>query len=474
MFVDSQWHSLNIDDHTDYVIGDSVVLNRDNTLITFQTGYLIPYIKANKPFFRVPIIIDLECFDKQMSQEGKDSKKYKEWKAIRFLMHHKMVGPEFELKYANLKSLLELLGKLYLKLLEKDSAETKRFNSIESTINKIIYQRQYRGVGVDLTIAKQKCVELEKEIYLVKNILQLEYNIFNPESEAQQRAYLKSKNYNLVQSPKYTLKIWKGTDRVCGLIYDLIRNSEDLDSFIYMLSHWGGKHRTFPSYFGFGSITSRITMRQPSLQNLRKSNRSVIIPDIGTKFLYIDYSQFEAGILASLSRDENLIQLYNTDIYGDLAEKVLNDKNKRSEAKIIFYRFMYGDESLDKSAKDYFRRFNELTEFKVKISETLKSEGKIGTVKGNFRRSIDEESTWALSHMIQATASLIYKEAIIRTNKEVYSAKLIVPLHDGTLYQIDDYIYDKHKKAIENIYIEEFKKHCPLITPRVTSRELFD
>jgi DNA polymerase I-like protein with 3'-5' exonuclease and polymerase domains len=152
----------------------------------------------------------------------------------------------------------------------------------------------------------------------------------------------------------HSFKARQNEDVVCQLFYELIRNEKDIDSYLHMLSHWGGEERTFPTYYGFGTITGRITMRHPSIQNLRKNNRSVIIPDTGKRFLYVDYSQFEAGILASLSKDEILIKLYNTDIYSDLAEHVLGDKQNRNEAKIIFYRYMYGDDTLSKKAINYF------------------------------------------------------------------------------------------------------------------------
>ena len=102
-----------------------------------------------------------------------------------------------------------------------------------------------------------------------------------------------------------------------------------------MLAHWGGPARCYPVFFGFGTITSRVTVREPSLQNLRKTNRSVISADPKKKLLYVDYSQFEAGILASLSEDPLLISLYNTDIYEDLAHNVLGDASKRADTKVF-------------------------------------------------------------------------------------------------------------------------------------------
>ena len=276
----------------------------------------------------------------------------------------------------------------------------------------------------------------------------------------------------------YTFKTRSKEDIICNFFYDLLRNQQDLESLLYIISRWGGEQRTYPTYLGFGTITSRIIMREPSLQNLRKVNRDVIIPDLGMKLLYIDYSQFEAGILASLSDDEDMIALYNSDIYKDLANNILGDESKRDEAKIIFYRYMYGDKTLSLKAKSYFHKFKKLESFRKLISLEIINDKKTGTINGNFRcpkdDDDDDEIVWFLSHKIQATASLIYKNALIQVYNNFFNGiEFLVPMHDGTLYQINEIEYDKIKKEIEDIYIGEFKKICPKINASVKSNELF-
>src|SRR5690606_4831766 len=340
-------------------------------------------------------------------------------------------------------------------------------------INKIIYSRQYRGININPDIAKQKCVEIEKEIYRIKNILQLEYNIFSPHNENTQLKYLQSKKYNVIKSFQYSFKVRRNQDIICNYFYDLLRNQNDLDSLIYMLSHWGGKDLTYPSFLGFGTISSRIVMRQPALQNLRRQNRIVIIPDDGKKFLYVDYVQFEAGILASMSDDDKLINLYNSDIYEDIADKLLGDRSKRSDAKVIFYRFMYGDNTLEQKAKTYFSNFSKLITFKNNIENEITQKTRIGTLEGNYRISLDKETSWSLSHVIQSNASLIYKKALIRVKQEILEIQFLIPMHDGTLYQVRNEKYDEISKRVENIYIEEFKKFCPKLNPRVIIKDNF-
>ncbi|KAB8154210.1 hypothetical protein EZY14_007165 [Kordia sp. TARA_039_SRF] len=472
MYVESNWYSLNVYNHDEYTSSLNYII--DDVLVTHQVTDLIAYFKSKK-VSNLPSIIDLESYDKQMSQEGKEFKSFKKWTAFQSLKHHKILDNKFKLTEDNFKTYMTHLADLYLALSEKDEIEKKRYETIEKKINRIIYNRQLKGVKIDSVLAKERCKQIEKEIYRIKNILQFEHNIYTPEDELFQKNYLKQAGYKMVKSFEYTFKTRKNIDKVCELLYELMRSIKNLNSLIYTTAHFGGDKRTHPYYVGFGTITSRITLRQPSLQNLHRDNRDIIIPDDNMKLLYVDYSQFEAGILASLSDDKDLIDLYNTDIYTDLADKVLNDKNNRDDAKIIFYRYMYGDDTLTQEAQEYFKSFIKLEEYRKKVYQKINSNGRVGTIHGNYRRKQieNDEFTWGLSHVIQSTASLIYKNALISTNDKVESCDFLIPMHDGTLYQIPISVYEETKSMIKAIYEEEFKRVCPKLEARVTLKEEF-
>lgn len=462
-FYNAQWYQLNIDNFSDYRLYTDY--NAENLLITFQASDLIRFFNSKK-IKNLPSILDLQSFDKQMSQQGKEFRQYNDWSVINFLNHNKFSiqelgqsGNQVDLP----KKLLEAVATIYLRLLENDIQEKERLETIEKKINSIIHERQLKGVRIDKKQAAKKCFEIEKNIYKIKNIFQFKHGIFTPDNKNLQLDFLNSKGYKIIQSLFYTFKIWRNKDEICNLFYELLRNEQDLESFLIILSRWGGADRCYPSYVGFGTITSRIILKEPSLQNLRKINRSIVVPDKGMKLLYIDYSQFEAGILASLSQDKALTQLYGQDIYTDLAEKVLDDEKKRSEAKIIFYRYMYGDEKLNQRAKQYFQNFENLENFKKMIDKEIATVNKIGTSKGNFRISDGENKSWAFSHVVQATASLIYKNSLVRVHDEIKEAEFLIPMHDATLYQVPEDKSFQFQKRIECIYIEEFKKICPQI-----------
>ncbi|MCD2421784.1 DNA polymerase [Niabella pedocola] len=467
--VDLEWYFIDVNNLGDF--SSSFVFDKEDILVSFQTTDLIREISSREAV--LPIIIDLESLEKQVAQEGKDLRNYSEWKVLKRLKYHKIIDPSFKITRENIKDFLQNIFNFYKFLIEKDSTETARFENIERKINAIIHKVQKAGISVNLEIAEKRCKELEKIIYVIKNELQLKHLIFAPDNIKAQIKYIKERNYPIIKSPFYTFRIRKRGDEVCRLFYELIRNQRDLDSLLFMLSQWGGKKHTHPTYLGFGTITSRIILREPSLQNLRKSNRDIIVPDKGMKLLYIDYAQFEAGILASLSKDAALINLYKSDIYIDIATKVLGDKNERSDAKIIFYRYMYGDRSLPKEAILYFQQFDKLQAYEAEVKNELLKEKIIGTENGNFRKLYEDETGWALSHKVQATASYIYKSALIRVADEVKSAEFLIPMHDGTVYQIPIKDNGTVALSIKNIYKEEFQKICPDIEPIFTVKDSF-
>ncbi|MFW2477402.1 MAG: hypothetical protein ACN4EP_10825, partial [Sediminibacterium sp.] len=285
-FVDSQFHCLNVDDHNEYLIDFNIVKDPKNILVSFQSSEITRALKARKAKV-VPEIIDLESLDKQMSRLGKDERDYSDWTVISALRDHDLVGSGFTITQSTMKQFLEKIAELYQLLLDESPEETDRFNTIEKEVNKIIYQRQMQGISVNLDLTADMCATLDHEIYEIKNWLQLEHRIFNPDNAHEQYRYLLSKKYKLSGSVRETFRAFRFEDLICEKIYTMMRKQDDLDSILYLMSHWGRGGRTFPEYHVFGTITSRITMRQPALQNLKKENRKMILPDTGKQLLYI-------------------------------------------------------------------------------------------------------------------------------------------------------------------------------------------
>jgi DNA polymerase-1 len=211
--------------------------------------------------------------------------------------------------------------------------------------------------------------------------------------------------------------------------------------------------RIFPIVDSFGSITSRIYFKDPSLQNLAKRHRDILIPDAGKVFSYVDYEQYEAGIMAALSKDPLLLELYASgDLYQQASKQIFNTIDKRKEAKRLFLSFAYGmkkqyliDASIGygahrEEAKKFFNQFSGFENWKKDLWEDFRKNGRIGTALGNFLSRektgplSDKEKRSSVSQVVQGTASLIFKKLLLELSK-LELVQLKVPMHDAALFQ---------------------------------------
>jgi DNA polymerase-1 len=255
--------------------------------------------------------------------------------------------------------------------------------------------------------------------------------------------------------------------------------------------------RMFPVFECFGTVTGRIIVLNPSLQSLKRRHRQIVAADPGKKLLYLDYEQFEPGILAQLSKDAAFVEAYNrSDIYIELSKILFGTSSKRSEAKGIFLSYSYGmstdaiarlmcgnsataDEvdERKKTVSKFFAGFPGLETLRADLLNELQDKGSIATLMGNHRRRIHKgrlsgkEQNWALSQRIQGTASLIFKEALIEIAKVYGPDAILLPMHDAVLIQIPESDEAVSSVDMTAIMAACFKKWCPDISVRVRSDE---
>lgn len=473
----NRWYSLDI--LNDEFIEDHEI-STENKYYTFQVSDFIRELKSRR--FKInPEIINLESFDKQFSQKGKDLFDFKKWHILKALRREEIINSNYQI--TDLKDFLLEVKDFINKLKENSDAELNRFNNIELKINEIIHKTSFEGIKIDQNILDNKCFNIHKAIYELKNEFQFLHNIFQPEYPETQSHYLKNKNYKILVSIEHTIGLHRKSDIICKKFHNLNRLTKDLKTLMILKSRLGGVAFVSPYFVGFGTITSRIIIKEPSLQNLRKENRDVIVPNEGKDLFYIDYNQFEASILAHLSKDLLLLNLINkNDVYADIVEKIYNkelNEDSRKEAKILFYRYLYGDTfeydlEFKKKVDIYFSKFSTLAKFKNDLIKMSVEKGYVETGFGNDRKlDLNNENIWILSHLIQSKASYIFKKAIIETYQKVKKARLLIPLHDGALYEIDIKDNEITKSHIINIFNETFRKECTLLVKAEAIKQNF-
>ncbi len=254
----------------------------------------------------------------------------------------------------------------------------------------------------------------------------------------------------------------------------------------------GRIHTTFNQT---GTATGRLSSSDPNLQNIPARSddgvriREGFVAREGYILASFDYSQIELRVLASVSKDENLITAYNNDLdLHDLtARKIFAVKDEeevtremRSVAKIVNFSIIYGKtafglaKELGISQSDaklyierYFAEYPKVKELETKIIEDAEKKGYVETIYGR-KRSIPELKSnnknlrnagerMAVNTVIQGSAADILKIVMVKLYEELKGNEEIfmnLQVHDELVFEIRndkiDFYMEKIKHTMES------------------------
>ena len=252
------------------------------------------------------------------------------------------------------------------------------------------------------------------------------------------------------------------------------------------------------------TATGRLSSSDPNLQNIPirgedgKEIRKAFIPEPGCLFFSADYSQIELRVMAHLSQDPNMIEVFRegkdlhaataANIYKKSIEEVTRDertKSKRANFGIIYGITVFGlAERLDIPRDEakmlidgYFQTFPEVHEYMEKSKEIARKQGYVTTLFGRRRYLPDINSANsvvrgfaernAINAPIQGTAADIIKVAMIhifqRFKAENIRSKMILQVHD----ELNFSVYPDEKEKVEAIVIEEMQNAFQMAVPLV-------
>jgi len=388
--------------------------------------------------------------------------------------------------WLDLRAALELQG------------EWQRFESIEIPVQNIFRRREFDGIRVDEVKRAELLEKVRLEKYRAYRELAQQLG-FSPSSLGFHNvgAYLKDTDashlggYAESSSFQQYLELSRDHSNFARCFLDFADARRDESTIIKMGSV---QERYYPAVECFGTVTGRIIITNPPIQMLKKKHRSLITSDDGKVLRYFDYCQFEPGVLASLAGDAEFAELYNTaDVYSQLSEVIFGKEERRSDAKKIFLGYMYGmsPEALSKllasseednqltasyrlSIKRFFDRFPRLWAYRLEAQAELEVKGFIGTALGNRRTRIvsgrlaPKEQHWALNQRVQGTASLIFKDALLKIEAIVGAEDILLPMHDAVLIQLQESQVDDRVVQIVEAMEATFRKWCPGIRPRIS------
>jgi len=226
------------------------------------------------------------------------------------------------------------------------------------------------------------------------------------------------------------------------------------------------------------TVTGRLSSESPNLQNIPRDSKvkNLFKAPKGYLLLEADYSQLEVRVLAYVSQDPFLIDLFeqDKDIHSEMAAKIFGPNftdKQRTEVKSVNFRIVYGGTAFSISQEfgmslreaqmiidEWFRTAFKAKEYLDGCVEHLKSKQPFITPTGRCRRyglvTMDtNQCNEAKNFAIQSIASDLTLLSAIELESliEPYNAKIINLVHDSIVIQV---INDKNKveKVMELVY----------------------
>ena len=410
-----------------------------------------------------------------------------------------------------------------LRLKNKLESELKKFEcedlfyNIEMPLMPVLAEMEMNGVCLDTDSLHETSTILTNRIYeLESRIYELAGQSFNIASPKQVGEILFDK-LKIVEKAKKTKT---GQYVTSEEVLQQLRNKHEIVSDI--LEHRGLKKligtyidalpklinprtgRIHTSFNQTVTATGRLSSSDPNLQNIPirgedgKEIRKAFIPEPGCLFFSADYSQIELRVMAHLSNDPQMTEVFRegkdlhaataANIYKKPIDEVTRDersKSKRANFGIIYGITVFGlAERLDISRDEakmlidgYFQTFPQVHDYMEQAKQTARERGYVTTLFGRRRYLPDINSSNAtvrgfaernaINAPIQGTAADIIKVAMIRIHQrfkaEHIRSKMILQVHD----ELNFSVYPEEKAQVERIVIEEMQHAIALNVPLV-------
>jgi DNA polymerase-1 len=256
-----------------------------------------------------------------------------------------------------------------------------------------------------------------------------------------------------------------------------------------------------------GTTTGRFSSQNPNLQNLPiktelgKKIRGGFIAALGSKLVAFDYSQIELRVVAMLSGDKKMTQIFKEkkDIHTGVASFVFGvpmekvDYEMRRKAKVINFGIIYGmgvsalrknlggtREEAQKFYDNYFNQFFGVRDYLEKVKQDALKNSYTETLFGRrryfpniksripFLKNMAERT--AMNAPVQGTATADIIKLAIRFAEEdlkkaalLEKAHLVLQIHDELVYEIREEALAQSveiiEKAMENVLERSYLHH---------------
>ncbi|MEX0918920.1 MAG: DNA polymerase [Candidatus Paceibacterota bacterium] len=397
---------------------------------------------------------------------------------------------------------------------------TKIYEEIELPIIPIIDQAKERGVLLNTRHLKKLSIKHHRRLNeLAKDIYRLAGREFNLNSPKQLAEVLFTEMKLTVGGLKKTagggrstreseLAKLKDKHPIINLILAYREIQKILSTYVDNLPALVDKdNRLHANFNQAGTTTGRMSSNNPNLQNipirgeLGEDIRRAFIATPGHRWIAADYSQIEMRVLAILSGDESLLNIFREgrDVHAGVASLVFGvpeaevTKDMRRRAKVINFGIIYGmgvnalrvnlgtgREEAQKFYDDFFKTFPTIRHYFDQVISDAYTKGYTETLFGRRRYFSGLKSRlpyvraqaerMAMNAPIQGTATGdIVKLAMKNTDTALKEAGLadhshfLMQIHDELIYEVLAEHQDRVAGIIKQSMEQAIKTDIPLI-----------
>ena len=416
-------------------------------------------------------------------------------------------------------------------LLEQRLAEMKLtplFRDMEMPLIPVLIEMERTGVAVDCDALAQlsaklgvRAEKLEKDIHAIAGE---EFNISSP---AQLRRILFEKLQLPPDKAKRTKSGYSTAADVLTALseYEIVAKileyrevtklkSTYVDALPPLVNPKTGRIHT--SFNQAVTATGRLSSTNPNLQNIpirsesgMEVRRAFITGGSDLVLLSADYSQIELRILAHITEDENLIEIFmrDEDLHRAAAMEIFGvghdgvTPQMRAFAKMVNFGIPYGISdfrlsremgiSIDDARRymaRYFARFPRVHEYVKETPERARELGYLTTLLGRRRPIPDLRSRApsvrqaaervAINTPMQGSAADIIKLAMLRVHDELRKRKLrgrmILQVHDELLFELPERELSETARMVADCMSNAYGLRVPLKVDLKAGRNWLD
>jgi len=388
-------------------------------------------------------------------------------------------------------------------------------NEIEIPLIPVIKRMSEAGIKLNVKNLKKISTEYHEELdKLEKKIWKYsggEFNVNSPKQLAEvlfEKLELKVKGQRKTSTGKQStkeseLKKMLGLHPIIGEVLKYRELQKLLSTYIDNLPELVDKNNYIHATFSqTGTTTGRLSSNNPNMQNIParteqgRKIRGVFEASQGFDLVAFDYSQVELRVVAMLSGDENLREIFKKgdDVHSAVASKIFGvplekvNRSMRRKAKIVNFGMIYGMgvNSLRQNMEDasdgvekitrkeaqefynqYFETFKTVADYLGAVKQQALADGYLKTFFGRIRsfegikshipfiRAMAERM--AVNFPVQGTSADILKIAMVRIDKYLLQNKLeekikmLLQVHDELIFDVKKGIDKKHILKIKEI-----------------------